>query len=314
VSGILVAAFQIFNMFISSIYYYLIVDVVPESFLGRFNSLMQIVGASSGFIFNYFIFGLAKMHMHEIFIGIALIYGVFITVMCLKVKEGEYPASDKKEENDHWWRSICNYGVECFGHPFYWLVFFVYSLFIWSNVSNVFNIFLFRDQIGLTLDQIGKLTAYVGVTSIIIIYPFGILIDRWGSHKSLIMGMVGFCVIRVASFFLVTDYWSLLVMYISWNIFWYLVLLSFFKWTVDLYPRKLYGQFASAGAMASSIGGAVLGPLCGLFFDWVHDYRYVLLWPVAFQLVGILVAVIIYRKWKSMGGKAGYQAQCDSIL
>lgn len=314
VSGILVATFQIFNMFIASINYYLVVDVVPEVFIGRYASLSQIFGASAGFVFNYFIFGMAKMYMQEIFIGIALIYGVFITIMCLNVKEGEYPALDKTEKNDHWWRSILNYGVECFGRPFYWLVFFVYSLFVWANVSNVFNIFLFRDQMGLTLGHVGKLNAYAGVVSLIAIYPFGIMIDRWGSHKSLITGMIGFCVIRVASFFLVTDYWSLLVAYILWNVFWYLVVLSFFKWTVNLYPRKRYGQFASAGAMIASVGGAVLGPLCGLFLDWVHDYRYVLLWPVAFQLFGMLGALIIYRRWKAMGGEAGYQTQCDNTL
>jgi maltose/moltooligosaccharide transporter len=313
VSGVMVASFQVFNMFVSSVYYYLVVDVVPEAFIGRFYGLFQISGAAAGFIFNYFIFGLANTHMHEIFIGIALFYGFFITLMCLKVKEGEYPPLDKEEKRGSWWSGIRNYGVECWGRPLYWLVFLVYSIPTWASASNVFMIFFFRDQMGLTLDQIGKLSAYVGVVGIIIIYPIGILIDRWGSHKSMIAGMIGFCAVRLVSFFIVNDYWSLLVWYILWTIPWSLVTLAAFKWTVDLYPRKQYGQFGSAGALVSSIGGAVLGPLCGLFFDWIKDYRYVLLWPVAFQLIGIWGAALIYHKWKAMGGEAGYQAQCDKM-
>lgn len=313
VSGILVAAFQIFNMFVASVYYYLVADVVPVAFIGRFYSLFQLFGTFAGFIFNYFVFGMAKTHMHEIFIGIALFYGFFITLMCLTVKEGEYPPPDKNEKRGSWWSGIRNYGVECFGRPIYWLMFLVYSIPVWANASTVFLVFLFRDNLGLTYDQIGKLNAYAAVASVIFMYPLGILIDRLGSHKSLIMGMIVFCAVRFASFFLVDGYWSMLVWYILWIIPYSLFSLAAFKWAIDLYPRKRYGQFSSAGAMVCSFGGALLGPICGLFLSWVNDYRYVLLWPVAFQLVGICGALIIYRKWKAMGGEAGYQSHYDKL-
>jgi maltose/moltooligosaccharide transporter len=314
VSAILVAAFQVFNMFVSSVYYYLVVDVVPEAFIARFYGLFQIFAYSGLFVFQYFIFGMAKTHMHEIFVGIALLYGIFITLVCLKVKEGEYPPLKKEDKSDCWWSGIRTYAGECFGHTIYWGVFFVYGVYIWSNVSNVFLVFLFRDQMGLTLDQIGKVNAYVGVFSMIIIYPLGILIDRLGSHKSLIAGMICYCVIRLASFFFIHGYWSLLMWHFLWMIPFSLLNLSLLKWTVDLYPRKLYGQFGSAGAMVSSGGAILLGPICGYFFDLIHDYRYALLWPLGFQMVGILVALMVYRKWKALGGEEGYQSQCDTVL
>jgi hypothetical protein len=55
----------------------------------------------------------------------------------------------------------------------------------------------------------------------------------------------------------------------------------------------------------------MLAPMLGLFFDWVQNYRYALLSPVIFQIVGFLGALIIYRKWKALGGQAGYQAQYE---
>ena len=205
VSGILVTAFQIFNMFVSSVYYYLIADVVPEAFIGRFYGLFRVFGTLAGLTFNYFIFGMAQTHMHEIFIGVALLYGFFITLMCLRVKEGEYPPPDQKEERGHWWSGIQNYATECFGHRIYLLIFAVYGFNAWSGASSVFQIFFNRDQLGLTLDQIGKMNAYIGVACIIIIYPLGILLDRWGSHKSIIAACLVACAARLAGFFMIHE-------------------------------------------------------------------------------------------------------------
>lgn len=60
ISGVLVGAFQVFNMFVSSVYYYLIADVVPEAFIGRFYALFRVFGALAGLLFSYFILGMAK--------------------------------------------------------------------------------------------------------------------------------------------------------------------------------------------------------------------------------------------------------------
>ena len=308
VSGVLVGTFQIFNTFVNSVYYYLIADVVPEAFIGRFYGLFRVFGTLAGLSFNYFIFGMAKTHMHEIFIGMALVYGFFITMMCLQVKEGEYPPPNPQEERGHWWSGIRNYADECFGHPIYPLIFLTYGLNIWAGAAGVFDIFFSRDQLCLTLDQIGKMKAYAAVFTTLSIYPLGILLDRWGSHKSMIAGLFGGAVLKTISFCFIHDYWSLLICNILSNVPYCLVSLAIMKWLIDLYPRDRYGQFGSASAMTSSIVAAIIGPLCGIFFDHVKDYRYVFLWPVPFYLAGACVAWLVYRKWKSMGGESGYQA------
>lgn len=308
VSGVLVAAFQIFNLFVSSVYYYLIPDVVPEAFIGRFYSLFRACGIAAGVVFNYWILGLAAAHMHEIFVGMALFYGVAITVMCLKVKEGEYPAPDASEERAHWWSGIRNYAVECFGNSFYLRVFLVYSLFQWAAASDVFNLFYYRENLGMTLDQIGKFLAYVSILSVVVIYPIGVMIDRWGSQKSLIAGMFGTAILRFSAFFVVQDYGSLVLIALINTLPTVICQIAIMKWLIDLYPRERYGQFGSAGAMVAALGSVVMGPICGVLVDRFGDYKYVWLWPVAFNLFGAWVALIIYRKWKAMGGAAGYRA------
>lgn len=42
--------------------------------------------------------------------------------------------------------------------------------------------------------------------------------------------------------------------------------------------------------------------------DWIKEYRYYLLWQVLFAVVGLVAAVVVFKKWKSLGGPKGYQA------
>lgn len=60
VIGTLVVCFQFFNLFITSVYYYLIHDVVSHAFLGRFLALFRMVGTLAGALFNYFVFQFAE--------------------------------------------------------------------------------------------------------------------------------------------------------------------------------------------------------------------------------------------------------------
>lgn len=307
VFGFLVAGFQVFNMFISSVYYYLIPDVVPEELLGRFYGLFRVFGTAAGAVFNYFIFGLAETCMREIFVGVALIYGVCIVLMCWRVKEGEYPPP-VAEAHGHWWSGIQNYCRECFGCSYYWWVFLAYSCLGWSGCCNVFGVFFARDEIGLSLDLFGKVNAFTSVILILLTYPFGVVLDRWGSHKTMIANLLVFLASGLLMFFFATGKTS----YIVWSVIRTIPLalagLALMKWTVEVYPRDRYGQFGSAGALFSSIGGMALGPLAGCFIDWVKIYRYLLIWQVAFSALGVVSALVVYRRWKALGGPAHYQA------
>jgi MFS family permease len=296
VFGCLVAGFQIFNIFVSSVYYYLIPDVVPRPLLGRFYALFRVFGSLAGLVFNYFLFGLADSHMKAIFVGIAVFYGVMITVVCIRIKEGEYPPPER-EDSDHWWSGVKNYARECFGQGYFWWVFMAYSCVIWSsNIGITFMVFFYRDEIGFSLDSFGKLMAAGGVLTTILIYPMGVLLDRWGSHKSLIVGQMTIAIVSLLAFLTIHGKWI--------GSFWGIVLIAcisfqtiaILKWTADVYPRERYGQFGSAGAMFSSFGSVILSVLCGAIMDWFKTYRCFWLWFTFFALLGAIMAWIVYRK------------------
>jgi nitrate/nitrite transporter NarK len=99
--------------------------------------------------------------------------------------------------------------VECFGHRIYLLIFAAYALSICAGAANVFGVFFRRDQLGLSLDQIGKLAAYVGMACVFLTYPMVILVDRFGCNKSLISSWFATALFLIAGFFCVHDYWTL---------------------------------------------------------------------------------------------------------
>jgi len=303
----LVAGFQAFNMFISSVYYYLIPDVVPKEFLGRFYSLFRVFGAAAGMGYNYFIFGTAETHMRSIFVLTSLVYGFAILLMCWRVKEGEYPPAIV-EAHGRWWSGIHNYAKECFGYSYYWWVFLAYSALGWGSAGNVVTVFFYRDDLGFSLDFIGKMTAWSGFLFLVLSYPMGMLIDRWGSHKTIILGTALVPIFSILTFFLAVDKESAIVWMMLRSLPLALSGMAAMKWTVDVYPHDRYGQFGSAGALFSSIGGIVAASVFGWWIDWVKAYRYLFLWNAFFSVMGLVALLIVYRRWKVLGGPENYHA------
>ena len=92
--GLFMTIFQFFNLFVNSVFTYLFNDVVPPSHLGRFAGTFRIVGTGASALYNWLAFKYAQTHMHEIFLGATILYLVGFGIMCLMVKEGEYPPVD----------------------------------------------------------------------------------------------------------------------------------------------------------------------------------------------------------------------------
>ena len=63
--GLAFIGFTVFNSVIGAIFTYYYWDVVPLELLGRFNSITKIVTTLAGFLWSFFIFGLAEKHTHR---------------------------------------------------------------------------------------------------------------------------------------------------------------------------------------------------------------------------------------------------------
>ena len=306
VISISVVGFQFFNMIVGSIYYYLFADVVPEHLMGRFMGLFRVVGASATFVFNRWVFGFAETHMREIYIGIGLLYCISFTLMCWRVKEGEYPPPPPQVEGPGAISGIKTYFVECFSISYYVWFFLGTTLYTVGMIcAQIFSVF-FAQSLGMNLDGFGKVMSWVSLLSLALSLPMGYLSDRIhplrmgviATAASVVLSAVSFFVIRSADSFL----WLSIIMalatiaYGAANLPMYALLL----------PKDRYGQFCSAQAMINALAMILANYLGGWFIDVTGNYRYIYCWYAFFMLLSLACMLPVYVGWKRYGGDAAY--------
>jgi MFS family permease len=292
--GVLILGYSVFNIFINTTYCYLLPDTVPEPVYGRFCGLFRVFGTLAVLLYNFLLFGYAHAHMRLLFAIFAGIYAVSFMLMGWKVREGEYP--EIQEEHGCWYSPIKNYFGECFGHLRNWLMFLVYGSVCWASAANVFSLYFYRDQIGLTEKEIGWLAGTASAATLLLSVPFGVIIDRIGSQKSLMIGMSAGVVISLICFLGIHSRPTAFILGFLMNVPVFLAFLAMGKWLVDMYPRAQYGQFASAGAIVGAAGSALLSPLIGKLVDVLGNYyRLCLIVPGICYALCIVFSLILYH-------------------
>ena len=309
--------FQFFNMFVGSVFCYLFNDVVPAQFLARFMGAFRIVGTGAGALYNFFIFQFAESHMREIFVGAALLYLVGFGMACLMIKEGEYPPPEgENDSSGRGLKGIKTFFRESFSHKFYWFKFLSTSFSAIVVAIGMFSIF-FNREMGLSLDQIGKINAIGSIAMMAAMYFMAIFVDRWHPLRIWVYGVV---------FGVLGNFMSLVWLFVTLpgNYFFWMnlgnVLIGTFLGALvgvaglpsemRIFPQSRFGQFCSAQAMLRSIFSMISGILAGLFIDLVRNlchgsdyaYRFIFLWITVFSAISAIFTIKVYHEWYRLGG------------
>ncbi|MEI8245714.1 MAG: MFS transporter [Lentisphaerota bacterium] len=314
--------FEFFNMFVSSVFWYLFNDVVPAQFLGRFVGMFRIVGALSGSLYSYFIFKYAESHMKEIMLWTSLLYLVGFGIVCFMIKEGEYPPVEeiKEEKKPSRFRDLKIFFTESFNNRYYWLVYIFTAVHACAGAIAIFRFFYYQ-QMGLSLDQIGKLRAIVSVAALVAMYFSAIFIDRWhpvrvNAYLAIfgvagnLMGWVWLFVSIPGNYF----FWMTLGISIAAAFHIAMVGGAMLPLYMRSFPKSRYGQICASQALFRSLCVLVCSLIAGGFMDlmkWVHHgsdyaYRYYFAWPLLFSIFLAIAGVILYRQWYKLGGDASY--------
>ena len=326
VIGGFVVCFQFFNLFITSVYYYLFNDVVPRAFIARFMSLFRIVGGGAGSFYSFFLLKYAVTNMGEVFLGAALLYLVAFTVMCLKVREGKYAPPPSYIGKEHGLvAAVKTYATECFTHRFYWWYYLSSSCIAMTWVGASFSILVWTRVMGFDLGFVGEVTGICGVLTLILLYPSGIIADRFHPLRiflgtSIISNLLA--PLTLVFIWIPRDYLSLHMaqwLFIGWNAvnlpFIVLNAAADLPTTMKLFPRDRFGQFCSANALIRSIAMMMGGVACGALLDLAKKfnpnpdlcYRYVYVWNTFFQVGTMIFLFLVYSQWKRLGGFKSYR-------
>jgi MFS family permease len=315
------AMFELFNMFVSSVFWYLFRDVVPETHLSQFNAYFKVIGTTTGTLYNFFIFKYAESHMTEIYVGGALLYAIGFGAMLLNVKEGEYPPVTDVTEKTTWTEKIRLYVRECFTLRYYWDVFLWQTFQAMSFACGVYSVFMFK-SLGLSLDLIGKKGALAAVTGPVCLLIIARFVDRW--HPVRVYAYKA----AWGAFFAFGGWvWLFIMDPAPMLFFWIFVVAGVFgalfgaagsaseaPLLMILFPKQKYGQFSGAMALIRAVALIVSGILAGVFLDfWKHvfpegdfSYRLIFLWQGPLTILSFYFFYRVYRVWKRMGGTDGF--------
>ncbi|MFA5865424.1 MAG: MFS transporter [Phycisphaerae bacterium] len=320
--GVFMVCFQFFNLFIGSVYYYLFNDVVPEAFLARFISLLRIISGAAGSFYSFFIYRYGETHMREIFVGAALLYFVAFMLMCWRVKEGQYPPPPQTlDRKTGPLAAAKTYFYECFTHRFYWYFFLTNAFYAMTAGASLFSLLMYRYSLGLSLDQIGKVGGIAQLVVIALLYPAGMISDRYHPFRMAMIALIVMTLLAplnlVYLFLNVTPatalriYIAIMVISLPAGILYSAAILPMY---MRLLPKDRYGQFCSANAMVMAAGSVIAGLLGGLFMDLmkriyhgdVFYYRFAPVWSVTFYAITLIFLLLLYREWKRCGGADNY--------
>ncbi len=286
----------------------LINDVVPKEMIGRFYGLFRIVSLSVGIIFNAWFLGYAETHYLLLYLAVGGIYLTGFMLMCLKVKEGQYPPPPEQEKRRSALADAAVYLRESFSSSYYMLIFLAYTvgmvIFMPFNTYSVF----FREQLNISLENFGLFTAASFGISIAISYPLGMLADRFHplrcgivitsvyAASSLasgiwVQGEAGFAAALIAHTVLSGAYFTLTASLL-----------------LRLFPQSRFAQYQSAQMILFTIVSSSMVPLVGKLIDIAGDYRLIF---YAGALLSLLTAVLLYCcfvRFKRYGGDANYVA------
>jgi predicted MFS family arabinose efflux permease len=286
--------------------------VVPDAFMGRFMALFRVVGTLSGFVFNTWIYGHAMTHTRIIYLGIAAIYFIGFIGMCLLVKEGDYPPP-VHGKGLGLRGSIKVYFKECYSHRHY--LYFNARNATWclASLCGMYMVFFLRDHLNLSLGFLGKIGGYSGLISLVLLYPMGMLSDKFKAVRVTLVAMAMLLPFSLLSFFLLNDATMFVILSMASVPISTLVTASELPFYASLPPRERYGQFGSANQIVISICVIIGSVIAGKFLDWitangtiVANYRYGYLWTFFFQSISLFFMYKLYRSWLRYGGPDHY--------
>lgn len=301
--GTLLLIFTLFNVLGTTSFWYLFNDVVPEHLLARFMSWFRIISTLATMFYSFCIFPYSGTHSTQIFLGAAAIYFVGFGLMCLNVREGEYPPPPAYVGGGTGPVAMLKtYGKECHSNRIYWYLWLCTFVGGIGNGVVIFDLY-FKQAIGLNMFEIGEIAGCNLFVVSLLVSIAGWLADRYHPIRVLLASQIlGWIFLTPATLTWIFWHpspeamWTLhfpILQYIpymhSWVVFpikqVFLISLIIYvaiagplgalgcMWDpvmlMRTFPRSRLGQFCSINNLWRSVGGMLGTFLAGMYIDYL---------------------------------------------
>jgi MFS family permease len=311
--GLFWMLFEFATVTANAVYGALINDVVPQQVMGRFYGLFRALSLIAGIIFSLWILGNAETTYVWIFLGIGALYGIGFMIMCLRVKEGEYPAHlpmDAGRNIRGFVRTAKTYFQECFGNTYYWWYFgsFTAAGVALGGPVNLYTIFYVK-SVHMDLHMLGRCQALTYTISLVLAYPLGWLADKFHPLRVGIGALVLYAMVSLWGGLFARDAQTFAIALVAHGVVVGIWVTSTLSVGQRLLPKAEFAQFSSAGGIIGSLAWMTLAPVTGFFLDHVHhNYRYTFFIGFGLTIIGLLGCLVLHAKFMALGGPDHYTA------
>lgn len=303
--------FEIATVTANTVFGGLINDVVPRELIGRFFGLFRVISLGVGILLFYYLMGYVREHYVPILMALGVIYTVGFSLMCLKVKEGEYPPPPRGGPGgfQSLIGTVKSFGRDCFAHPYYLTVFAFMALAMTSFIPvNLYMVFA-AEHFGLSLASYGKFMAILFAGSLVLAYPLGWMADRFHAARVGLTCLTLYAVVTGVAYFLVRGPMSFGFMLVSHGLLSASYMTGVSALGQMLFPREKFAQFSAAAEFMRSLGAVIASPLVGALLDWLgRDYSYTFGLSSLLAVISLFVGVRMFRRFLALGGPGHYVA------
>jgi MFS family permease len=294
------------NAMVMAIFSYLYFDVVPETVMGRFQSMTKVVAMIVALVWNFFIYGQAVHHIKAVYIGTASFCLVVYLISTWQIKEGDYPPPDPHARGGTF-APVRAYFIECFSDPFYLWIFAAFALYNINGVSSQVQFAYIHYDLKMGLDTIGNINGWAsGITMIlglVLGFFFGALLDRFKPVRMMAPIYALWGITKLGGFLFVHDYGSFLAWSVVNNVCGFTVGVVQAAIIIEVFPREKLGQFCSANAVTIQLVTNTATLIAAWFFDHLKNNRCAFLWQAAFLFIGAAAFVKVHANWKARRGQ-----------
>jgi MFS family permease len=225
--------------------------------------------------------------------------------MCLNIKEGKYPPP--APASDRVGAGMVTYVRECYGQPYYMLLFVGMTLAAVSfGPVNAFSVF-YAKSVGMSMDSYGKYLSLTYAISLVLSYFLGVLADRFHPLRTSIVAAVLYAGAMFWGGFAADTPAAFAVFFVLHGVLAGVYATVSASLGQRLFPRAKFAQFASAGGILTAVAFFVTPALVGGILDASgHAYR-ITFWAAGILATGaVFVLLSVEARFRKLGGLTGY--------
>ena len=308
VLAVLMLVFQVVFLFPGSVVYYLVADVIPKNFIGRYTAVATICSSAIGAGFNFFLLKVSVENTKLTFAIMGILYLAVYILLLLTVKEGEYPPVNDEIDRS---KSSLVRGVEyftlffkeCFGHRIYVLLFLSTGLNQASNICRgMYNVLFATKDIGVSVELYGKIMGIGSIIAMVAVFFMGKLMDKFHPMFLYIYGGILIIITNIFGYYFVYTPLTFGVIGIVTALMYAIQGVAGTPLLVNMLPMDKFGQFASANSMVNSVV-VILGAYLGGYLTDLFGYRVMFIWDFAVTSIAMTAMLLVYLQWKKLGGR-----------